>query len=52
MDSPYRNPEQEADTSNVPTPLHPSPRWTKQAVEGKTISGDVVERMMASMSEA
>ena len=52
IDSPYKNPEQEADTSNAPTGLHPNPRWTKQAVEGNAISGEVVERMMASTDEA
>jgi len=52
IDSPYKNPEQEADTSNAPTCLHPNPRWTEQAVEGNTISGEVVERMMASIEEA
>jgi hypothetical protein len=51
MESPYKNPEQEADTSNAPTCLQPNPRWTKQAVEGNAMSGEVVERMMASIEE-
>ena len=52
IENPYKNPEQEAETSKAPTGLQPNPRCTKQAVEGNTMSGDVVESTIASIAEA
>jgi hypothetical protein len=51
VDNPYKNPEQEADRSNAMTVLAPNSRCTWHAVEGKTLSGDVVETRIASTEE-
>jgi hypothetical protein len=50
IDNPYRNPEQEAEQSNAGIPETPKRAWSKQAVEGNTISGEVVETIIASKS--
>jgi hypothetical protein len=50
IDSPYRNPEQEAEQSNAGIPVIPNRDCSKQAVEGKGISGEVVETIIASRS--
>jgi hypothetical protein len=48
IERPYKKPEQDAAISNEGIACKRSARWIWQAVEGKGISGDVVETIMAS----
>src|SRR5215467_39929 len=51
MDRPYRNPEHDAATSKAGTLGQPNFHWRWQAVEGKGMSGEVVDNTMASTSD-
>jgi hypothetical protein len=52
MESAYKNPEQDAATSNAGTLPQANFLWTMQAVDGKAMSGEVVETRMASTALA
>ena len=49
---PKRKPEQAAAKSNAQQPCAPSSRWISEAVEGKGMSGEIVEQMIRSRSVA